>query len=225
MSQGSKTKLDQEICTKPAVHLKLIEIAALVWNGRRKREGKSLSNTLSILEVCGFVLVTGHRAKYDRLNTAKVFERAQDGCRSVKLTKSLPSDTFWFHLNVIVLGENVGGAVRVFLNRLWAQWWRDRAQTTWHNIQTHIETHTGLGHQQRNMIGKTDQTWKTWNYDFFLLPGILCICLNIVLYQSLDFSVFWNCKILNEQVRMTDKYINIMFSSRSSSSSPGDVQV
>lgn len=43
-----------------------------------------------------------------------------------------PSGTFWFHLNVIVLRENVGGAIRVFLNGLWAQWWRD--STVWHNI-------------------------------------------------------------------------------------------
>lgn len=35
-----------------------------------------------------------------------------------KRVEELPSDTFRFHLNVIVLGENVGGAIRVFLNRL-----------------------------------------------------------------------------------------------------------
>lgn len=65
-------------------------------------------------------LCTRHRARYDRLYTAQVFERSQDGCRLEKqmIAESLPSDTFGFHLNVIVLRENVGGAVRVFLNRL-----------------------------------------------------------------------------------------------------------
>lgn len=49
-----------------------------------------------------------------------------------------------FHLSVIVLGESVGGAIRVFLNRLWVQWWRDRTQCdiTWIHTQTHTRLHT-----------------------------------------------------------------------------------
>lgn len=109
----------------------------------------------------------------------------------------LPSDTFWIHLNVIVLRENVGGTVRVFLNRFWVKWWRDRAQCntdtrTHTQIETQIETQTVLERQPRNMTSEMDYTYKDWRGLETLLPGILCICLNIVLYQSLDFSVFWN---------------------------------
>lgn len=103
----------------------------------------------------------------------------------------LPSDTFRFHLNLIALREYVGGTVRVFLNRLYAQWWRDRRQ---HDItQRHIYKDTQGQKQTRQNWSNRDTTQSRKKRND--LPGILWICLNIVLYQSLDFSVFWNYSV------------------------------
>lgn len=102
----------------------------------------------------------------------------------------LPLCTSRFHLTVI-LGESVGGAIRVFFKRLWVQWWRDRTQCdiTWiYTHSSHRNGHKRTGSLDANRTTCCARVERLRR----VLPGILCICLNIVLYHSLDFSVFWN---------------------------------
>lgn len=129
------------------------------------------------------VVCTSHVISYVRLMTAKVFERAQDGCRLVKPVEVelLPSDTFWSHLNVIVLRENVGGAIRVFLNRLWAQW--DRAQRD-----------TTYKHTQRNKTSAGDSTYISGHdnkssYQVFCVSVWTLSCTSLWTFQCSEINL------------------------------------
>lgn len=74
------------------------------------------------------------------------------------------SDTFWFHLNVIVLRENVGGVIRVFLNGLWAQWWRD--STVWHHMQMVTERHMKQANWSHRTQKRMDKPTRYFVYLF-----------------------------------------------------------
>lgn len=73
-SQEGKPELDQDICTKSAVHLRSLETA-----------GRSLSNTLDVFQSMWFCAC--HRTLYDRVSTAQVFEKAKNGLGLVKPKK------------------------------------------------------------------------------------------------------------------------------------------
>lgn len=118
----------------------------------------------------------------------------------------LPSDTFRFHLNLIALREYVGGTVRVFLNRLYAQWWRDRGQ---HDItQRHIYKDTQGQKQTRQNWSNRETTQsrkQETTYQVFCESVWTLSYTSLWTFQCSEITV-WEQLIHNQSMRISEEH-------------------